>query len=297
MLVSETSQPINAAGSGHVAGDPTSRPPGRRPGARRWGTGAPRGRNVLLGLLGILAFLAFWEAASRLELVDSRYLPPASAVLVELLALLFTRALWTAIGHTMSAWIIGLTVAAVAAVVVGFIIGSSTFLRKVTNSTIEFLRPIPSVALIPLAVLLFGISREATLLLILYACFWQILIQVLYGVADVDTVARSTARSYGLRPLSRARYVVWPTTLPYLMTGFRLAGAVALILAVTAEMVIGSPGLGREIVLARSGVGAERLYALVVVAGLIGILINTLLRLLEQRTLAWHESVRKETRS
>ena len=78
---------------------------------------------------------------------------------------------------------------------------------------------------------------------------------MLYGVADVDPVAENTARSYGLGPIARARYVVWPTVLPYLMTGIRLASAVALILAITAELIIGSPGLGYQIALTQAGGG------------------------------------------
>jgi ABC-type nitrate/sulfonate/bicarbonate transport system permease component len=179
-------------------------------------------------------------------------------------------------------------------VLLGFIIGSSNFLRKATTSTVEFLRPIPSVALIPLAVLLFGVKIESSLLLIVYASFWQVLIQVLYGVADVDMVANNTAKTYGLGRMARIRYVVFPTALPYLMTGVRLAGAVALVLAITAELVIGSPGLGREIALAQSGGAISGMYALVLATGLIGVLINMLMRFIEKKTLAWHSSVRSE---
>ena len=170
-------------------------------------------------------------------------------------------------------------------VVLGLIIGSSTFLRRATHSTIEFLRPIPSVALIPLAVLLFGFKLESTLLLVVYASFWQVLIQMLYGVADVDPVASNTARSFRLSRFDRIRYVVWPTTLPYLMTGIRLAAAVALILAVTAGLVIGTPGLGYEIALAQTGGAVGQMYALILTTGVLGILINLGMRLIERRTL------------
>lgn len=248
----------------------------------------------LLGLAGILGFLVTWEMIPRLGIVDARYLPPASEVIAALVADFGLTAFWVSVGETMKAWFLGLLIAVVAAVVLGFIIGSSTFLRKATNSTIEFLRPIPSVALIPLAVLLFGVKIESSLLLIVYAAFWQILIQVLYGVADVDMVANNTAKTYGLGRMARIRYVVFPTALPYLMTGVRLAGAVALVLAITAELVIGSPGLGREIALAQSGGAISGMYALVLATGLIGVLINMLMRFIEKKTLAWHSSVRSE---
>ncbi len=248
----------------------------------------------LLGILGIIGFLGTWELIPRLGLIDERFLPPASEVIAALVVDFGLTAFWVAVGETMKAWFLGLLMAVAAAVLLGFIIGSSDFLRKATNSTIEFLRPIPSVALIPLAVLLFGVKIESSLLLIVYASFWQVLIQVLYGVADVDMVANNTAKTYGLRRLARIRYVVFPTALPYLMTGVRLAAAVALVLAITAELVIGSPGLGREIALAQSGGAISGMYALVLATGLIGVLINMLMRQIEKRILGWHSSIRSE---
>lgn len=248
----------------------------------------------LLGAAGIAGFLLTWELIPRLGIIDERFLPPASEVLAALAVDFGLTAFWVSVAETMKAWFLGLLIAVAAAVLAGFIIGSSAFLRRATNSTIEFLRPIPSVALIPLAVLLFGVKIESSLLLIVYASFWQVLIQVLYGVADVDMVANNTAKTYGLGRLARVRYVVFPTALPYLMTGVRLAGTVALVLAITAELVIGSPGLGREIALAQSGGAISGMYALVLATGLIGVLINMLMRLIEKKTLAWHSSVRSE---
>src|SRR5690606_27596458 len=127
----------------------------------------------------------------------------------------------SALGNTLVTWLTGLAISVAAGVVVGVVIGSIPLLRELTASSIEFLRPIPSVALIPGLVVLLH-KEQATLVIVVYASFWQVLIQVLYGVADVDPVARDTARSYHLGVLRRVRYVVWPTALPYVMTGVRL---------------------------------------------------------------------------
>nr|WP_307579541.1 ABC transporter permease [Paeniglutamicibacter psychrophenolicus] len=248
----------------------------------------------VLGLIGIVVFLGFWELMPALGVVQAKYLPPASEVIAALATDLGLTAFWVAVGDTMLAWAIGLAIAVAAALVLGLVIGMSPFLRRFTNSTIEFLRPIPSVALIPLAVLLFGIKIESSLLLIVYACFWQVLIQVLYGVADVDNVAMQTARSYGFSYAQRVRDVVFPTMLPYLMTGVRLAASVALILAITAELLIGSPGLGKEIALAQSGGAISGMYALILATGFLGVAINGVTRVVEKRVLSWHPSVRGE---
>jgi len=248
----------------------------------------------LLGLVGILLFLLIWEAVPRLGIVQERFLPRASTVLGRLVEYLGQQDFWTSVRETMVAWAVGLLISVTAAVVLGLVIGSSEFLRKATRSTIEFLRPIPSVALIPLAVLLYGAKLESSLLLIIYASFWQVLLQVMYGVADVDPVASDTARSYGLGFAARVRYVLWPTVLPYLLTGLRLASAVALILAITAELIIGSPGLGYQIGLNQAGGAVVEMYALIIATGMIGVLINFGVRFMERRVLSWHSSVRGE---
>lgn len=242
----------------------------------------------------MLCFLLLWELAPLAGLVSPRAIPPLHEVLASLAAAFADTRFWIALGDTLITWVIGFAMAAVAAIVIGTIVGLVPFLRRATHTTIEFLRPIPSVAIIPLAILLFGLQREAALVIVVFATFWQVLIQVLYGVADVDTVARDTARSFGLGRAARLRYVVLPTALPYLVTGLRLGGTVALILTITAEMVILNPGLGYRLNLYRSAGDAPGVYAMVVVAGMLGLLINVVLRLAERRVLAWHHSVRAE---
>lgn len=251
-------------------------------------------RRAVLGAVGLTGFLVVWQLIPTLGLVNPLYLPYVTDVLVRLFEQLVDLAFWRRLGSTMTSWAIGLTVATLAAVVLGTVVGLVPFLRRATHTSVEFLRPIPSVALIPLAVLLFGIQMQAALVIIIYASFWQVFVQVIYGVADVDAVARDTARSFGLTRREQLSHLVLPTTLPYLMTGLRLAAAVALILAVTAEMVIGNPGLGRMIELSRSAGDAAGLYALVVVTGLLGLTVNLVFRFVERRVLSWHQSVRGE---
>ncbi|MCD7436669.1 ABC transporter permease [Streptomyces lincolnensis] len=253
-----------------------------------------KGLNLALGAAGLAAFLLLGEAVPRLGLVKDAYFPPTSRIAGALGDELADSAFWTALGDTLTGWAVGLAVAACAGVVAGVVISVVPYLREATASTIEFLRPIPSVALIPLAVLLYGTELRSVLLLVVYASFWQILIQTLYGVQDVDPVAEETARSYGLGTWARIRYVLWPTALPYVMTGLRLAAAVALILTITAELVIGAPGLGARIAVAQTSQAVPDMYALIVVTGVLGLLINVGARSVERRALAWHQSVRGE---
>lgn len=250
--------------------------------------------NLLLGAAGVAGTAVAFEVVPRLLDLPGGTLPPLSEILAALADEVMVRDFWTALLATLQQWALGLALAVVAGIAVGALIGSVRWLRRLTASTIEFLRPIPSVALVPLAVLLFGTQLRSAVLLAFYASFWQVLVQTVRGAADVDPVAEDTARSYGLGAVARMRHVLWPTALPYVVTGVRLAASVALILAVTAELVIGSPGLGREISTAQSGGATPLVYGLIMVTGLLGLLVNVGVRAVERRKLAWHVSVRGE---
>lgn len=244
------------------------------------------------GAVGILLLAAVWEAAPRLGLINKSFFPPLSVVLMQLAVLCTTAEFWGYVVSTARTWVLGLAIATLAGVIAGLVIGLTPGARKYTHSTIEFLRPIPSVALIPGVILLFGSRYQSGVVLITYAAFWQILLQMLYGLNDIDTVARDTSRSFRFTKVGFIRHVAWPTLLPFLFTGVRLAAAMALVLAVTAEMVIGSQGIGRGIVVAQASNATAEAYAFVLVAGLMGVAINMAARMLEKRLLKWHPSVR-----
>jgi len=242
--------------------------------------------------VGILALALLWEAAPRLGLINRSFFPPLTVVLQKLTVLVTTAEFWVYVASTARTWALGLLIATVSGIVAGLVIGLTPGARKYTHSTIEFLRPIPSVALIPCVILLFGSRYQSGVVLITYAAFWQVLLQMLYGLNDVDSVARDTSRSFRFSKAGFVRHVAWPTLLPFLFTGLRLAAAMALVLAVTAEMVIGSQGIGRGIVVAQASNATAETYAYVLVAGLMGVAINTAARTLEKRWLKWHPSVR-----
>jgi ABC-type nitrate/sulfonate/bicarbonate transport system permease component len=264
------------------------------PGAGRSTRPAPWRSPALLGLAGLGGLVLLLEVVPRVGVVDPRFLPPFSDMMSALGAQLGTPEFWGALVDTLRGWATGLAIAASAGVVLGIVIGTVPVLRAATASTIEFLRPIPSVALIPLVVLMYGTKPTATIILVVYAAFWQMLVQVLYGVRDVDPVAQETARSYRFSRWTQVRTVVWPTALPFVMTGFRLAAAVALILEITGELIIGTPGLGKQIAVAQSSGAVSTMYALVIVTGLIGVLVNLVARTGERYALRWHPSVRAE---
>lgn len=251
---------------------------------------------VVWGAAGLILLALALELVPLAGIVNPRYFPPLHEILAALGAQMSTGAFWSALGSTVLGWVVGLAIATALGVVLGVVIGSIPLVDRLLSSTIEFLRPIPSVALVPLAALLFGATMQSTLVLVVFASLWPILIQVIYGVRDVDRTGLDIAASYRFGLARTVRRVIWPSMMPYLIVGFRLSAAVALVLEVTGELVIGSPGIGKLIVLAQSSAATANMYAYVIVAALLGVVVNVGARVVERRALFWHPSMRGEGR-
>jgi ABC-type nitrate/sulfonate/bicarbonate transport system permease component len=243
--------------------------------------------------LAIAGALALWELLVGIGILNENHVPSMTDTVGELVRLLGESDFWSAVGNTMQGWALGLGIAAVLAIPLGIVIGSSPLVYRSVRFLVEFLRPIPSVALVPLAVLIYGVGLESKVFLAAFASFWPLFVQTLYGVQDVDPVATDTARSFGLGRFERLWRIKLPSAVPYIATGLRISSAVALILAVTAEIVIGSAGLGRSINVARSSGAIEVMYALIITTGLLGWLLNVLTTQAERRVLHWHPSHRQ----
>ena len=244
-------------------------------------------------IIAVVVVLALWELVVRVGIISETSIPPMSDTVEELVGQFSESRFWSAIGSTLQGWALGLGIAMALGIPLGVIIGSSRWVFRALRVPIEFLRPIPSVALIPLAVLIYGTGLESKVFLSAFACFWPLLIQTMYGVQDIDPVATDTARSFGLGRAARVRRITVPSAVPYIVTGVRIASAVSLILVVTAELVIGAAGLGREINTARSGGNLPVMYALILATGLLGWVLNIVMSAGERRVLHWHPSQRE----
>ena len=245
-----------------------------------------------LGGVGLVVAAAGYEVVAR-AFFAPEHVPPLSAVVPEAARLLTEERFWVATGRTLLAAVAGAAIAVVAGIVAGFAIGSVPPLLRVMSSTLDFLRPVPSIVLIPVLVLVLDVA-QITVLLVAVSCFWIVLFQVLYGLRDVDQVAVDTARGFRLGRLARAVHVTWPTVLPYLGTALRLIVSVALALALTGGLVMGAAGLGELIWSSQESGEFTGMYALVLLTGGIGVALDLGARLAERRLLHWHVGTRRE---
>ena len=213
----------------------------------------------------------------------------------ELWSLVQTTSFWGAFARTVRGWALGLAVATALAVPIGILLGSSDFAARALRVPIEFLRPIPSAALIPLLFLTLGTTLRSEVFLAAFGAFWPLLVQTMYGVRDVDPLAIDTARSFGLGRFERLYRIKLPSAVPYIATGVRISSAVSLILAFTAELFMGIPGLGQKVNFAQAYGLNDQLYAYALATGFLGVAIHLVSSAAERRALRWHPSQRSAT--
>jgi ABC-type nitrate/sulfonate/bicarbonate transport system permease component len=242
--------------------------------------------------LSIAAALLFWEVVSRTGAISEKDLPSMSATFGELWSLMTTGDFWIAFLQTIRGWALGLGVATALAVPIGIVLGSNDLAASAFRVPIEFLRPIPSAALIPVLFLTLGTTLKSEVFLAAFGAFWPLLVQTMYGVRDIDPVALDTARSFGVGRLERLYRIKLPSAVPYIATGMRISSTVALILAFTAELFMSTPGLGQEVNYAESFGLTEQLYAYALATGFLGVAIHLFSTGVERRALRWHPSQR-----
>jgi ABC-type nitrate/sulfonate/bicarbonate transport system permease component len=255
-----------------------------------------RAEALLLPTLGVAVALAAFEVAPRVGVLPRSSFPPVSEIFGALADLVTTGDLWQAVRDTLDAWARAMVIATLVAVPLGLAIGASRVGALLSRVTVEFLRPIPSVALIPILVLIYGTRPSLTVALGAFGATFPLLFQAMYGIGDVDPVAKDTARSFGMGWWTRLRRIVLPSCAPYLATGLRISASVALILVVTGEFVVGVPGVGREVLVAQSSGANDLMYARIIVAGLLGLAVNLCFHAVERRVLFWHPSQRPDER-
>jgi NitT/TauT family transport system permease protein len=248
--------------------------------------------RIWQGAAGIAIFLVLSAIAGLV--IPSSVLPPVWTVLARAGGLAGNGRFLADLGATLESWAVGLALTVAVAVPVGVVLGSLPGVRFATRAIVEFLRPVPSVALITLVGLVLGSGLRMTVTLIVYGCAWPVLYNTLGGLDDTDPVAVQTLRAFGFGRLSQLWFVSLPSAAPFIFTGVRIASAVALILNIGVGYITGrinGAGIGAFISDASSGTGDTPLVlAATVWAGVLGLALNMLLVWLERRILPWHRA-------
>jgi NitT/TauT family transport system permease protein len=244
---------------------------------------APAGRALpapVLGAVGIGIGIALWAAAVGLRLVEG--IPGPAEVFRALAGQLGTAALWSATAHTVLVTLAALSCAIVVGVLVGAAVGMSMAVGSLLSSTIDTLRFVPPVALIPVVLLVLGFGVASEIAVAAFAAVWPILLGVASAAAGLRRRYDDVVRVARLGPAQQLRMIYLPGTVPALVTGIRVGSALALILVIAVEMLAVPVGLGHEVRFAGDALALPTMYAYIVWTGIVGIAFNTLSQLVER---------------
>lgn len=242
-------------------------------------------------IAAIAVFVLAWEAVARSGVFPPILLPPPSVVAMTGLKLVAGGELLGHIGTSLGRVLLGFFLAATLAIPLGIVAGSNALLFNVVDPIVELFRPIPVLALLPLAILWFGIGEASKIFIITYAAFFPIFINTLAGVRYSDPVLIQVASTLGASRAQIFYRVVLMCALPSLAVGIRLGLGFAFLALVAAELIASTRGLGYLIMDSRLTFQTDRSMVGIVSLGVLGFLINNILVRVERWALAWKQDI------
>lgn len=252
-----------------------------------------RGKQWLTRLgavLFVLFLLLLWQCLSTFNLISPLFFPSPQRTLTELFNQLVDGRAWQPVYATVVRMIYGWVVASLIGIVLGALIAGSRLAKQMLMPSLEVIRPMPASAIIPVAILMFGLSNEMSTAVIAFGSIWPVLLASIQGFSSVDERLYEVAKVLRMSAWDRFVKVSLPSALPDIMAGARVGLAVALILAVVTEMQASLPGLGQSILMAQRSFRTPELYAGVVLLGAIGYVASTLLQSIENHMLRWRRA-------
>jgi NitT/TauT family transport system permease protein len=267
-----------------------ARPNARQEESVRAKGASPRRRRAVSyarGAAGLLALAVIWEVAPRMGLVDSYFIPPLHVVLQEWWSMATDGELVKHVKASLVRSGIGFSLAIVIAIPLGAAIAWYRPVREFFQPVLELFRNTAALAILPVFTLLLGIGETSKIAIVVYACFFPILLSTITGVANVDPQLLRSAKVLNLSAVATFRKVVFPAALPTIFTGIRISGAAAILVLIAAEMIGATAGLGFLINYSQYNFLIPKMYAAIITTSIIGVAVNYALVALERRFSRW----------
>lgn len=242
----------------------------------------PAGVNVSGMVFGVFV-LGLWQLLVATGSLNLKYLPSPWDIITNLGNLFTGTDLWSSLGHTVGMTLLGWAIASTAGIVIGTVVGLIDAVWRWTGASFEVLRSLPAIAMLPIAVVIFGLSAKMELVLIIYVAFWPVLVNTIAGVRAVNPLLRDVAASLQLRWIETQRKVRLPSAVPQVFVGVRLALALSLVMAVVSEIVANPAGIGYQLTLEQQALQPDLMFGCIFIIGLVGVLLNSVLVLAMRR--------------
>ena len=242
------------------------------------------GRINWPGICFIVLIILVWEIWAQAK--DSFYFPTASAVAETLIS---DRAnLWAATVDTLRRAAIGFLIALVTMLPLGIVLGRVRVLGEIIEPVLEFFRPLPPIAVVPLAIMALGVGDAAKLVVVVWGAAFPIVINTIDAVKVQDPMQARLARSLRLTTWERMTMIDLPAALPRIFAGIKLGITVALLLTVVSEIIVSTNGLGDYLRLAQSDFSMTRLVTAIIVIAIVSVIVNGATNWANHRLLDWH---------
>jgi ABC-type nitrate/sulfonate/bicarbonate transport system permease component len=242
------------------------------------------------GFLLFALILLIWEIASARGMVDPVSVPRVSVIAVSWFDTLRDGQMLDALLPSLGRIFAGFGLAVLVAVPLGLLMGTVSLFYRLLEPITEFIRPIPSAAYIPVAILFLGIGNEMKVFVVFLACLFPVLLNTYGGVRGVDPVLVDTGRTFGLSRLKALWQIILPAALPNILTGMRISLGISLIVAVVAEMIAGNSGIGYFILDMQRVFRVPEMFAGIFTLGLLGFFVNFAFLKVEQHFLRWRST-------
>jgi sulfonate transport system permease protein len=234
-----------------------------------------------------LSLLVAWQFLADAHLISPIFFPSPLRALTVLQQRLADGSLWLPLVATSLRMIVGWLLASGIGIVLGAAIGTSRFARELLDPTLEFIRPLPASAVIPVAILFLGLSNKMSVTVIAFGAIWPVLLASVHGFSSISPELINVSQVLGFGRRDFLRKIAFPSALPDIVAGLRVSLAIALILAVVTEMQSSLPGLGWDIFSAQRVYRSADIYAGLIMLALLGFAANHLIQFLERRVLRW----------
>lgn len=240
------------------------------------------------GLIG--ALFAAWQISATVS--PAPYLPKLQAVFTSFVNLMHGNLLFSAVLPSLYRFALGFGVAVVLGSLIGLTLGYLRGLNDWVRPVLEYLRFLPTVAILPAALLLFGATDAMRVFVIAFGSIFPVIIAAMDGARRVDQVLIDVARVNGLTVSERIVRVILPAALPAIFAGIRIALSIALVMMVISELIASNNGLGHFILRSQRLFQTANVYAGVLLLGCIGLVLTTCMLAIEGRVLAWYKGWR-----
>jgi NitT/TauT family transport system permease protein len=246
-----------------------------------------RARERILGIASPLALLVVWEVAARLHLIDIRFFPAPSSVIAVLIDMLRSGELVTNTLVSLRRLALGTLIGGVPALVLGIAMGLNRWVRAVFDPLVAATYPVPKSAILPLALLIFGLGEGSKIFMVAIGVFFPVVINATTGVLEINRIYLDVGRNFKASRWNTFWTIALPGALPVIMTGFKLGIGIGLVLIAIAEMIGAKSGLGYMIWTAWETFSVEQMYVGLFMVAIIGFVLTVVLNELERFIIPW----------